>query len=108
MPKYMLVASFSAEGARGILKEGGTSRRKNAEDLAKQLGGSIDAFYFAFGSEDAYVIADLPDEATAAALSLSIGASGAVRTRTVVLITPEQIDQASKKSESITYRPPGA
>jgi uncharacterized protein with GYD domain len=107
MAKYLLTASYTADGAKGLLKEGGTKRRKAAKKAIESVGGTVDAFYFAFGSEDAYVIIDMPDHASAAAASLAISSSGAVGTHTVVLITPEEIDKAAEKSQSVAYRPPG-
>lgn len=106
MAKYLWQASYTAEGVRGLLKEGGTSRRATVEQLVKELGGSIEAFYYAFGGDDVFVIADIPDHVTAAAISLTVGAAGAVRIKTTVLLTPEQIDDATQKS--VSYRPPGA
>jgi uncharacterized protein with GYD domain len=105
MAKYLITASYTAEGAKGVLKEGGTKRRQAAEQAIKSAGGKLEAFYFAFGDSDAFVIIDAPDHASVAAASLTINASGAVRTKTVVLLTPEEIDQATKKST--TYRAPG-
>jgi len=105
MAKYLIAASYTAEGAKGLLKDGGTKRRQAAEQAIKSAGGKLEAFYFAFGENDAYVIVDAPDHATAASASVAINASGAVRTKTVVLLTPEEIDQAVKKS--VTYRAPG-
>jgi len=105
MAKYLLVASYTAEGAKGVMKDGGTKRRQAAEQAIKSAGGKLDAFYFAFGDNDAYVIVDAPDNASVAAMSLTISASGAVNTRTVVLLTPEEIDRASKKGT--TYTAPG-
>lgn len=105
MAKYLVSASYTAEGAKGVLKDGGTKRRQAADEAIKSAGGKLEAFYFAFGESDAFVIVDAPDHATIAAASLAISASGAVRTKTVVLLTPEDIDQASKKG--ITYRAPG-
>jgi uncharacterized protein with GYD domain len=105
MAKYLLAASYTAEGAKGLLKESGTKRRQAAEQAVKSAGGKLEAFYFAFGESDAFVIIDAPDHATVAAASLVINASGAVRTKTVVLLTPEEIDQAIKKGT--TYRAPG-
>ena len=106
MPKYLVQASFTAEGVRGILKEGGTARRAVVERLAKSMGGTLEVFYYAFGDADVYVIADMPDEATATALSLAIGATGSVSLKTTVLITPETVDEAVKKT--VDYRAPGA
>jgi uncharacterized protein with GYD domain len=105
MAKYLISASYTAEGAKGVLKEGGTKRRQAAEQVIKSAGGKLEAFYFAFGEHDAFVIVDAPDHASVAAMSLAINASGAVRTKTVVLLTPEEIDQATKKGT--TYRAPG-
>ena len=106
MPKYLFHASYTAEGTKGLLKEGGSSRKAHIEQLVKGLGGTLEALYFAFGDTDAYVIVDLPDAASAAAASLSVGAAGSVQLRTTVLMTPEEIDQATKKT--VNYRPPGA
>lgn len=106
MPKFMVKASYSAEGARGLMKEGGTGRRAAVQKLIESLGGKVEAFYFAYGDYDAYVITDFPDAAAGLALSLAVNASGAVRLSTVPLITPEEIDAASKKS--VAYRAPGA
>jgi uncharacterized protein with GYD domain len=103
--KYLITASYTAEGAKGLLKDGGTKRRQAAEQAIKSAGGKLDAFYFAFGDSDAFVIIDAPDHASVAAASVAINASGAVRTKTVVLLTPEEIDQAVKKGT--TYRAPG-
>jgi uncharacterized protein with GYD domain len=106
MPKFMIKASYSTDGARGLLKEGGTARRAAVQKVVESMGGKVEAFYFAYGDADAYVITDLPDVATAAALSLTVSASGAVRLSTIPLITAEEIDAASKKS--VAYRAPGA
>ena len=105
MAKYLWEISYTAEGAKGLLKEGGVVRRKVIEDLVKAVGGRLEVFYFAFGKHDAYVIADIPDNASAAAICLAVNASGAVAVRTTVLLTPEEIDKASEKS--VTYIPPG-
>ncbi len=105
MAKYLITASYTAEGAKGVLKDGGTKRRQAAEAAIKSAGGKLEGFYFAFGENDAFVLIDAPDHATVASASLAINASGAVRTKTVVLLTPEEIDQAIKKST--TYKAPG-
>jgi len=105
MPKFLIQASYTAEGAKGLLKEGGTKRRQAAESAIKSTGGTMDAFYFALGDDDAYVIVDAPDYATIAGASIAINASGAVRSKTIALLTPEEIDQAVKKPTN--YRAPG-
>jgi uncharacterized protein with GYD domain len=106
MPKFMVKASYNADGTRGLIKEGGTGRRAAVQKLIESLGGKVEAFYFAYGEYDVYVIIDLPDAAAGLALSLAINASGAVRLSTVPLITPEEMDAASKRS--VAYRAPGA
>ena len=106
MAKMLWHGSYSVEGVKGLLKEGGTGRRKSVEQLVSSAGGKLEALYWAFGDNDVYVIADMPDHASAAALSLAVAATGAVRIHTVVLLTAEEIDAASKKS--VNYRPPGA
>ncbi len=105
MAKYLIAASYTTDGARGVLKDGGTKRRQAAEQVIKSAGGKLEGFYFAFGETDAYVIVDAPDAATVAAVSLAINATGAVNTKTIVLLSPEEIDQAAKKN--VTYRAPG-
>jgi uncharacterized protein with GYD domain len=105
MAKYLVEASYTSEGVKGLIKDGGSKRRAAAEKAIKNAGGSIEAFYFAFGDRDALVIVEAPDHATVAAASLAINASGAVRTRTTVLLSPEEIDQATKKS--VKYTAPG-
>jgi len=105
MPKYLIKASYTAEGVKGLLKDGGTKRRQAAEAVVKSTGGTLEGFYFAFGDGDAFVIVDAPDNASVAAASMAIGASGLVSATTTVLLTPEEIDQAVKKGA--TYTPPG-
>jgi len=105
MPKYLFEASYTAEGAKGLLKEGGSKRRAAVESSLKALGGKIDAFYYAMGEHDVYLIVDVPDNASAAAVSMAVNAAGAVRLKTTVLLTTEEIDAATKKT--IDYRAPG-
>ncbi|HEX9562194.1 MAG TPA: GYD domain-containing protein [Candidatus Dormibacteraeota bacterium] len=105
MPKFMIQGSYTVDGIKGVLKEGGTGRRAAVEAATKALGGKVEAFYYTFGENDVFGIVDVPDNLTAAAFSMIIAATGTVRTRTTVLLTPEEIDQAAKKS--ISFRPAG-
>lgn len=105
MTKFLIEASLTAEGAKGLLKEGGTSRKKTVETMINQMGGTLEAFYFAFGKTDVYVICELPDQTSAASVSLTINATGLVSTSTIILLDPNEIDQATKKS--VNYRGPG-
>jgi uncharacterized protein with GYD domain len=106
VPAYLFKANYTLEGFKGVLKDGGTGRRKALEAVAAGLGGSLRSFHFAFGSTDAYVICDLPDNEAAAAASMVVASSGGATTETVVLLEPEEIDAATQRS--VDYRPPGA
>jgi uncharacterized protein with GYD domain len=104
MPKYLTMVSYTPEGINGLVKEGGTARRAAVQKMLENLGGRLEGFYFAFGENDAYVISEGPDNATAAAISLAI-TTGAIRTKTIVLLTPEEVDQAV--SIPVDYQPAG-
>ena len=106
MPRYMIRANYTLEGLQGLLKEGGTGRKKAVETLTSSLGGHLLSLDYAFGDDDVYVICELPDDETAAAVSLRISASGAVNTKTIKLLSPEQIDAATQRE--LEYRKPGA
>jgi uncharacterized protein with GYD domain len=105
MPRYLIQARYTAEGARGVISEGGSSRRDTVHGLAEGLGGRLESFYFAFGEDDVLMIIEFPDHVSAAAVSMTVAASGLVRPRITVLLTPEEIDEAAQKS--VSYRPPG-
>jgi len=105
MAKFLIKASYTAAGAKGLLKEGGSSRKATVEKMIKGVGGKMESFYYAFGETDVYGICDVPDAVTAAALSLAINASGMVNFTAIPLLTAEEIDQACQKS--VAYRPPG-
>jgi uncharacterized protein with GYD domain len=105
MAKYLFEARYTAEGAKGVAREGGSGRRTAVAKMAEGLGGKLEAFYYAFGDVDAYVILDYPDNVTAAAAALAVNQAGTVTVKTVVLISPEDMDKVAKKS--VEYRPPG-
>jgi uncharacterized protein with GYD domain len=106
MPKYFVSVSYSAEGAKGLRKDGGTKRRQVAERAVESLGGKMESFYFSFGQHDAVIIVDMPDAASVAALSLAVAGTGGARPTTTVLITPEEMDKAAGKKTA--YKAPGA
>lgn len=107
MPKYLIQGSYSQQGLKGMLKEGGSKRREAAEQIIKGAGGQLESYYYAFGSDDFVIIADLPSNVDAAALSFVVNGSGAVQSRMTVLITPEEADEATKKVKTVKYRAPG-
>ena len=106
MPKYLVSATYNADGLAGLQKDTASGRQKMIKKAIKGLGGKLEAFYFCFGSDDAIVIADLPDNVSAAAINLAASSSGLVTTRTTVLLTVDEVDQALAMGTS--YRAPGA
>ena len=105
MAKYLIRASYTAEGAKGLMKDGGTKRVAAVEAALKGAGAKLESMYFALGEHDVYLIVDAPDHATISAVSLATNASGAVRSSTTVLLTPQEVDAATKKK--VAYTPPG-
>lgn len=105
MPKYLVQAHYAVDGLKGLLKEGGSSRRTVVEKLFGSVGGKVEGFYYAFGDTDVFIIADVPDNVSVAALSLAVNATGAVTTKVTVLLTAEEIDAAANKA--VSYRAPG-
>ncbi len=106
MPKYLLEVNYTLDGVRGVVAKGGSARKAAASAAAKSVGGKVDSFYFAFGDPDVYVIADMPDNEAAAALALTVSAGGGATVRTVVLLTPDEVDAATSKD--VKYKPPGS
>jgi uncharacterized protein with GYD domain len=106
MPKYLSQVTYTPEGAGGLLKEGGTARVAYLKGLLEKFGGKVEAFYWAFGDTDAYIITDGSNNVDTAAISLAVSATGTMRVKTTVLLTPEEMDAAAKVS--VSFRPPGA
>ena len=105
MAKYLFEARYTTTGSQGVIREGGSSRRSVVANMARELGGKLESFYFAFGEVDAYVIVELPDDITAAAVALTVNQAAGASVRTVKLLAPEELDQAVKKS--VHYNAPG-
>lgn len=106
MAKYMMKATYTIEGTKGLIKDGGSARRAAVQKAVEGLGGRLECFYFTLGEPDAFAIMDVPDAVSIVAMSLAVNATGGAHVSTTVLLTPEQIDEAAKKS--VGYRPPGA
>jgi uncharacterized protein with GYD domain len=102
---YLIHGSYTHEGLRGVRSGGGSRRREAVAHLAESAGGRIESFYFALGDDDVYVVAEMPDNEAAAAIALTVNASGAVKIKTTVLLTPEEVDAAAQRS--VDYQPPG-
>jgi uncharacterized protein with GYD domain len=105
MPKYLVQASYLSEGIKGLLKEGGTRRRQAVDELFNSLNGKVESLYFAFGEQDVFIVGELPDNASAAALVVKVNAAGLSKCTTTVLLTAQEVDEAVKKTS--VYRPPG-
>jgi uncharacterized protein with GYD domain len=107
MAKYMIKASYSTEGVKGVMKGGGSARVEAVEKAIASVNGSVESFYFAFGGDDVYVTVDAPDNVAAAAMAAAVGSSGSLaRYETVVLLTADEIDDAMKMA--VSYAPPGS
>ena len=105
MPKYLFQVSYTIRGEEGVRAKGGTDRRDAVVDMLKSVGGELECMYFEFGEHDAFSIVDLPENEAAAAVALIANAAGGASVKTTVLLTPEQVDDASKRA--VEYRPPG-
>ena len=106
MPRYLVEVSYKPEGLQGLLAKGGSARREVVDKMIAEVGGTVESFDFAFGANDAYLIVDVPDHATIAAIAMMVGATGTVACKTTVLLTPEEIDRAAQVKA--TYKPPGS
>jgi uncharacterized protein with GYD domain len=106
MPKFMVVGTYTHEGARGLAKDGGTGRRAAIAEAVESVGGKVEAVYFAFGADDFFIVLDLPDSEAMAAIALTAHQTGMVTSRAILLMTPEEMDAALKKT--VRFRPPGA
>jgi uncharacterized protein with GYD domain len=106
MPKFLIEASYTLEGVKGVQAKGGSARRDAVAALAESLGGTLESFYFAFGDSDAYVTVDLPDNEAATAVALTVNSAGGAAVKTTVLLTPDEVDAAAQRSAD--YRPPGS
>ena len=107
MPKYLIEASYTHEGVEGVRTKGGSSRRRAVAETAKSVGGKLDAFYFAFGEYDAFVLVDLPDNEAAAAVALAVHSAGGATNKTTFCLPGEVDDAAERSRDAVDYRPPG-
>lgn len=105
MPKYLFQATYTPTGMKGVLTEGGTSRQNMIEKMMQSMGGTMEAFYFGFGSDDVFILADFPSNIEAVSVGMNVTATGAANVKTTVLLTPEEIDRATQRD--VDYRPPG-
>lgn len=106
MAKFLIRGSYTAEGARGLMKEGGTGRKAAVQKALEGLGGTLDSMFYTFGTDDIIVICDVPDAISGLALSLAVNASGAARISTTPILSVEDVDAACKKA--VSYRPAGS
>ncbi|BCP54595.1 hypothetical protein K32_32120 [Kaistia sp. 32K] len=106
MAYYLLQVSYSSNAVKAMV-----ANPQNREDAARKavesLGGSLKAFYFALGEFDVALIAEFPDNKSAAALSLAIGSSGSLsKIRTTVLMTTAEGMESMRSAKAAKYSPP--
>ncbi|MEU9591781.1 GYD domain-containing protein [Streptomyces sp. NPDC048219] len=106
MPKFLIQATYTSEGSKGVLKDGASGRRAAVEQVVTGLGGQVEAMYFAFGADDTVLIVDFPDAISMAAVSLAVKAGGGVQTRATPLLTVDEVDEATRRQ--VGFRAPGA
>ena len=106
MAKYLFEVNYTLDGIRGVKAKGGSARLAATKSAVESVGGTVEAYYFAFGGTDVYMIADFPDNVSAASMALTAAAAGGVTAKTTVLLTPDEIDQAVAKT--VSYSPPGS
>ncbi len=106
MARYLLKVSYTVDGAKGLIAEGGSARVATVEKLVEGLGGTLESFYFALGDSDAFCIVELPGATSGVSASLAVAAGGGARVSAVELLTPAQMDEAAAMKP--TYRAPGA
>ena len=105
MPKYLYHGSYTDSGLKGLMKDGGTKRMEVTRKAIESLGGKMEAYYFAFGCHDFYLIAEAPDNINAVTGSLIANASGTVKVSITPLISPEEVDRAAQ--QTMDWSPPG-
>ena len=105
MPKYLIHASYTAEGLKGLQKDKASGRQQAVRQVVEGVGGRLECIYYALGEDDVVIIADLPDNVAVSAVSLGVSATGFVRTRTTALLTVEEVDKAL--GTNINYWKPG-
>jgi uncharacterized protein with GYD domain len=105
MPKYLYEARYTSEGAKGLAREGASGRRAAIAKTVQSAGGKLEAVYFALGDVDVYIVVELPDTISAAAISLAVNQSGFIATKTIALMSVEEMDRAAKMA--VEFRPPG-
>jgi uncharacterized protein with GYD domain len=106
MPKYLISANYTTTGLEGVRAAGAKSRVDAVSTMLEAMGGRLESFYFAFGDTDVFAVADVPDDEAAAAVAMTINSSGAVSIRTTKLLTPDQVDEALRRT--VSYQPPGS
>jgi uncharacterized protein with GYD domain len=103
--KYLFHGTYTPEGYKGLMAEGGSGRLKAASQALESAGGSLESFYFSFSGEDFYIVVDLPDNVTAASVLAAGNVTGTFRIQGVPLLTADQMDAVARKS--VDFRPPG-
>ncbi len=104
MSKFLVQASYTAEGLRVLQKDKASGRRQVVVSAIESLGGRLECMYFSLGDYDVIAISEMPDHLSATAMSVAVSASGLVRTKTTPLLTIEETDQALQKGANLRFR----
>lgn len=105
MPKFLLQSTYTADGLKGLINDGGTKRAEVVRKMIEDAGGRMESMHFAFAENDTYVLCELPDQKTAAGLAVAIGATGGLSVQVTPVLTPAEVDEATRTGA--TYTPPG-
>lgn len=105
MTKYLFQATYTADGIKGLEKDKPSGRKTALTKAIEAAGGKLEAFYFTLGDKDWILLADMPDNASAAAFSLAVSKSGLLHTTTTPLMSIEEAERALRTP--IAFQPPG-
>ena len=105
MPHYLVQVAYNTSGLAGLVKEP-QDRIEKVTPAIEAFGGRVECAYYAFGEHDIVLICEMPDNASAAAFALAVGAGGTVSDyKTTVLLTPDEAVQAMRKASESSYQP---
>lgn len=105
MPHFLIQASYTPEAVAKLVANP-QDRFDSIRGPVEKLGGRILHMYFAFGESDIILITEMPENVSAAALSLAASAGGSLRAcRTTPLMTNAEGIEAMRKAAACGYKP---
>ena len=107
MSKFLIEASLTTQGVKGVQAEGGSARREAVKKALESVSGQLEAFYFCFGEYDGVVIYEVPDDTTTTAIAMAATSAGHLKaSHTTKLFTVEETMEAMRKAGSLTFQGP--